>query len=105
MILYFFYLIPIYCLRFAKRVKKEGIPALLEKFSGVLATLEPFNVERIEAAPGKFSQEENVPPGDLIHALRLSTTGSPIGPGVYDCLVLLGKEKSLARIAGSLKRV
>ncbi|MFM8220323.1 MAG: hypothetical protein ACKOJF_15520 [Planctomycetaceae bacterium] len=36
--------------------------------------------------------------GDLIHALRLATTGQPVGPGVYDCLVLLGPEKTLARL-------
>jgi glutamyl-tRNA synthetase len=41
--------------------------------------------------------------GDLIHALRLATTGQPVGPGVYDCLVLLGKERSLARIATAVK--
>ena len=38
----------------------------------------------------------------LIHALRLSTTGQAVGPGVYDCLALLGKERSLARIDAAL---
>ena len=35
--------------------------------------------------------------GDMIHALRVSTTGVMIGPGVYDCLAILGREETLRR--------
>jgi glutamyl-tRNA synthetase len=40
----------------------------------------------------------------MIHALRVSTTGVQVGPGVYDCLVILGQTESLARIAAALQR-
>jgi len=90
---------------FQKRVRKEEIPALLTEFAERVRSLEPFSVESLETALMGFATEKGVSAGDLIHALRLSTTGSPVGPGVYDCLVLLGKEKSLERIAAALKRV
>jgi len=90
---------------FQKRVRKEGIPALLNEFAARIQSLDPFTVEALESALANFATEKGVSSGDLIHALRLTTTGSPVGPGVYDCLVLLGKEKSLARIEKSLKRV
>jgi glutamyl-tRNA synthetase len=90
---------------FQKRVRKEGIPALLAEFRDRLRTLEPFTVEALEAALTAFAAERGVAVGDLIHALRLSTTGSAVGPGVYDCLALLGREKSLARIEAALQRV
>jgi glutamyl-tRNA synthetase len=89
---------------FQKRVRKEGIPALLAEFRDRLRTVEPFTVEALEAALVAFSNERGVPAGDLIHALRLSTTGSAVGPGVYDCLALLGREKSLTRIEAALAR-
>ena len=40
--------------------------------------------------------------GDIIHALRVAVTGKAVGPGLYDCLALLGRETSLARIQRTL---
>ena len=51
-----------------------------------------------------MSAEKNEQPSTLIHALRLCVTGQGVGPGVYDCAALVGKEKSLARIDASLAR-
>ena len=89
---------------FEKRVKKEGVPAHLAAFRDRLATLEPFTVPVIEAALQAYSEETGEQTGTLIHALRLGTTGQAVGPSVYDCLVLLGREKTLARINIALAR-
>jgi glutamyl-tRNA synthetase len=90
---------------FDKRVRKEGVPAHLRAFRQRLETVDPFTVPALEAALQAYCAETGEQTGTLIHALRLSTTGQPVGPGVYDCLVLLGKEKSLARIDAALARV
>jgi glutamyl-tRNA synthetase len=42
--------------------------------------------------------------GDLVHAVRVAVTGKTVGPGLYDCLAILGREQSLARIARALPR-
>lgn len=89
---------------FDKRVRKEGVPAHLAAFRKRLETVEPFTVPAIEGALQGYCQETGEQTGTLIHALRLSTTGQPVGPGVYDCLALLGKQKSLARIDAALSR-
>lgn len=89
---------------FDKRVRKEGVPAHLAAFRKKLETVEPFTVPALEAALNAYCQETGEQTGTLIHALRLSTTGQPVGPGVYDCLVLLGRDKSLARIDAALAR-
>jgi len=89
---------------FQKRVLKAGIPELLGEFRQILETVEPFTLESLEAALHAFCEAKGTPQGDMIHALRLSTTGVAVGPGVYDCLVLLGREKTLERIAKSLAR-
>ncbi len=89
---------------FEKRVKKEGVPAHLAAFKKRLETVEPFTVPAIEAALHAYCQETGEQTGTLIHALRLSTTGQPVGPGVYDCLVLLGRAKSLSRIDAALQK-
>ena len=89
---------------FEKRVRKAGVPAHLAAFARRLAAVEPFSASAIEAALTAYCQETGEQTGTLIHALRLSTTGQPVGPGVYDCLALLGREKSLARIDAGLNR-
>jgi glutamyl-tRNA synthetase len=40
--------------------------------------------------------------GDVVHALRVATTGQAVGPGLYDCLAILGRETCSARIARAL---
>jgi glutamyl-tRNA synthetase len=65
--------------------------------------LEPFTVSTLEPLLAAYCEEVGLNTGDLIHSLRLATTGQPVGPGVYDCLVLLGKDRSLARIAASVQ--
>jgi len=89
---------------FDKRVRKAGVPAHLAAFAGRLATIERFEAPAIEASLTAYCQETGEQTGTLIHALRLSTTGQPVGPGVYDCLALLGREKSLARIEAAIKK-
>jgi glutamyl-tRNA synthetase len=89
---------------FDKRVRKQRVPAHLAAFRQRLAELSPFTAPVIESALAAYCQETGEQAGTLIHALRLSTTGQPVGPGVYDCLSLLGKEKSLARIDSALAR-
>jgi glutamyl-tRNA synthetase len=89
---------------FDKRVRKEGVPAHLTAFRKRLETVEPFTAPQIEAALQAYCQETGEQTGTLIHALRLSTTGQPVGPGVYDCLALLGRARSLARIDAAVKK-
>jgi glutamyl-tRNA synthetase len=90
---------------FEKRVRKVGVPAHLKAFRQRLERIEPFTLPSLEAALQAYCEETGEQTGTLIHALRLSTTGQPVGPGVYDCLVLLGREKSLSRIDAALARV
>lgn len=88
---------------FDKRVRKDGITTHLVEFSKAIEAAEPFTVPVLEQALQAYSETAGLPTGDLIHALRLATTGQPVGPGVYDCLVLLGRDKSLARIAAACR--
>lgn len=92
---------------FAKRVAKQEVPPLLADFAKQLEALAPsdWTVERLETELTEFSEQRGVSPSLLIHALRLSTTGQAVGPGLYDCLVLVGRERTLDRIATALSRI
>jgi glutamyl-tRNA synthetase len=95
----FFFRDPQYDAKAVKqRLHKERIPAALREFAEVLKGLEPFDVPTLEAKLLAFSEAKQLKGGDLNHALRVATTGVMIGPGVFECLVILGKAETLRRI-------
>ncbi len=89
---------------FAKRVAPPQSKALLTTFREVLSTVEPFEVGPLEVALKKFLDAEGIKIGDIVHTLRVAVTGKSVGPGVYDCLAILGRPACLARIDRALSR-
>jgi hypothetical protein len=41
--------------------------------------------------------------GDVVNPLRVAVTGQGVGPGLYDCLAILGRDVCRARIAKTLE--
>ena len=89
---------------FAKRVAPPQSQDLLRKLRPVLAAAEPFEVGPLEETLKQFLAEEGIKIGDIIHTLRVAITGKSVGPGVYDCLAILGREACLARIDRALAK-
>jgi glutamyl-tRNA synthetase len=89
---------------FQKRVAPETSRVLLGKLRDRLAAVEPFEVQPLEAAVQQFLTDEQIKIGDIIHTIRVATTGKSVGPGLYDCLAILGKPACLARIDRALKK-
>ncbi len=53
----------------------------------------------------EFLKAAGIKIGDIIHAIRVATTGQGVGPGLYDCLAILGQDETLRRIELSLAAV
>jgi glutamyl-tRNA synthetase len=73
------------------------LPAAVER----LAEVEPFEAERIEAALREVAEGLGLRPREAFQPIRLALTGSSVSPGLFESLELLGKDESLARLAGS----
>jgi glutamyl-tRNA synthetase len=89
---------------FEKNLSKPESRALLAKFRDALAKVEPYDVPNLEKLLHDFVASEGIKTGDIIHAVRVATTGKPVGPGLYDCLEILGKEVCLKRIDAALTK-
>jgi len=88
---------------FEKRLRKPAEAAeLLGRFRDRLAAAEPFDAETLDRLLHEFVESEQIKIGQIIHALRVAVTGKPIGPGMFDCLEILGRESCLARIDRAL---
>ncbi len=88
-----------------KRLQKQGVPEALREFNKVLADVQPFESAALEEALRVFCEGRGVKGGDMIHALRVATTGVTIGPGVFECLAILGRAETLRRIEMALRQV
>jgi glutamyl-tRNA synthetase len=100
----FFFREPQYDAKAVKqRLHKDGMSDRLREFAGVLKATEPFDVPTLEAKLQAFSEAKGIKAGDLNHALRVATTGVMIGPGVFECLTILGKDETLRRIEMALQ--
>lgn len=84
-----------------KGVVKHFTPAaaeLLENCVEHLTALEEFNLETTEAIYNKMAEETGLSLGKVIHPTRLALTGRTVSPGLFDVMILLGKEKTIARM-------
>ena len=85
-----------------QRLAKPGVRPLLEQAITVLGGIEPFAPAELEAACKGIVEAAGLKIGDLIHPIRVAITGKTVGPGLYDCLAILGREQSLARLTRAL---
>ena len=88
---------------FKKRLaNREDAVGLLGDYRNELETAEPFDAATLEQSLNAFCDSHEIGVGQIIHALRIATTGKPAGPGMFDALELLGRERVLARIDRTL---
>ncbi len=85
-----------------KRLKKDGVAKVLAGLDEVLATAEPYDLATLEKAVHHYAESNAIAMGQVVNPLRVATTGQGVGPGLYDCLVILGRESCRARIAATL---
>ena len=84
---------------FHKRiVNNENALELLHKFSSVLQTVESFNAAGIETMMQQFVEDNEIGFGQIVHPVRLATTGQPAGFGLFQTIAILGKQRCLNRI-------
>jgi glutamyl-tRNA synthetase len=86
----------------AKRLATPIARRHLEAFAARLADVEPYEPAAIEEALKATAEAAGTKVGDLVHPVRVAVTGRTVGPGLYDCLAILGRERSLTRIARAL---
>jgi len=64
-----------------------------------LSSEKDWTLEALEASTKALAEELELGLGKLAQPLRAALTGTTQSPGIFDVLVLLGREESLARIA------
>jgi glutamyl-tRNA synthetase len=89
---------------FQKTIGRNGGVEALEQARSALASAEPFDVETVEAALRRVVQERDCKPGQVFQPVRVAIAGQTVSPGIFETVVLLGREETLSRIDVALSR-
>jgi glutamyl-tRNA synthetase len=81
-----------------KRLKKDYVPEMLEAIKNILQETEPFDEATTEEEIRAFAEESGLSASKIIHPLRVALSGKSVGPGMFETIVLLGREKVLQRL-------
>jgi len=82
----------------AKRLGGPGLEGHLAALRDVLAVLPSFDEPTLETSLRQVAETRGIKAGVLIHAVRIAMTGRMVSPGLFEMLVLLGRERVLARL-------
>jgi len=88
-----------------KRWSKPGAKKILADLADILKECEPFDEETIEARCSDYVEREGINFGDLAHPARLALTGTTASPGFFETVALIGRDKSLARLAQAIRYI
>lgn len=88
-----------------KALRKEGatdrLKALGEAFSGLTEWTHPAIEAKLKETAGALG----VKVGEMVHPARVAVSGKAVGPGLYEMLELLGKDRVLSRFAKGAAQV
>ena len=82
-----------------KALRKPGALERLKSLGEALTGLADWSHVAIESRLKETANALGVKAGDLIHPARVAVSGKSVGPGLYEMLEILGKERVLARFA------
>jgi len=87
-----------------KRLLKEGALDRLAKLRDRFAMVESFCHASLEEALQRLASEMQMGAGLFIHPVRVATSGSGVGPSLYEMLEVLGRDRVLQRIDQAIER-
>ena len=81
-----------------KHLSAPGVGDHLAAVAAALHSVSPFDEPHVEAVVRSTATERGIKAGQLIHAMRVALTGRTTSPGLFEIIVLLGREATDARL-------
>ena len=81
-----------------KQFRGQATAAMLGRLRDALGGVVPFELAGIEKAVRDTAAALGVESKDVIHPVRVALTGKTVGPGLFELIAVLGRERALARL-------
>ncbi|QPJ66449.1 MAG: glutamate--tRNA ligase [Candidatus Nitrohelix vancouverensis] len=88
----------------AKLLTAEAKP-LLEQLIQNISAMETLEEATLETSLKSIVEQAGLKLGKLAQPVRVALTGQTASPGIYDVILLLGKERTLERLQAALKLI
>ncbi|WP_298985907.1 glutamate--tRNA ligase [uncultured Roseibium sp.] len=82
----------------AQKILSDEAKSILKDLHGVLTAANEWSAEPLETSVKAYAEHKELKLGKVAQPLRAALTGRGTSPGIYDVLVALGRDESLARI-------
>lgn len=90
-----------------KGLLKHWTPEIKEHFTNYtneLNNIEPWDAENLEQHLRSFAEKNGLKAGQFVHPLRLALTGQTVSPGIFEVMVVLGKNTVISRISSFISK-
>src|ERR1041385_5065761 len=81
-----------------KFLKDENVRGYLRKLADRIEAVPEFNHQSLENVVRVLAEELGVKAGVIMNACRVALTGQAVAPGLFDVMLLLGREKTIQRL-------
>jgi len=88
-----------------KKMDKESTVKALKAAQEKLQPLSSFDADSLEGVLRPLAEELNLKTGQLFSVLRVAVTGQTAAPPLFETMAVLGRERSMKRIAAALSRL
>jgi glutamyl-tRNA synthetase len=85
-----------------KWLKRDYVPGVLQVLLERFSAMQPWDSASIEAEVRGLADKENRKASELIHPVRVAATGRTEGPGLFETLELIGRERVISRLRAAL---
>jgi glutamyl-tRNA synthetase len=82
----------------AKHLSSPDLAGHVEALAVSLRTTSPFDEPHVESTVRRTAEQRSLKAGPLIHATRVALTGRTTSPGLFELIVLLGRDESVSRL-------
>ncbi len=89
----------------AKKYFNAQSAGMLNEMADALQKLEPFSAASAENLYRTASERKGLGMGELVHPTRLAVSGLSFGPGLFEMMETLGKERSLKRMRAAAEQI
>ena len=81
-----------------KRLKAQGVPELLEEVAERYEALPAFDLQSAHDVLASMGETRATGLGPMVHPVRVAVSGLTEGPGLFEMLVLLGRDRVCTRL-------
>ena len=89
-----------------KNLKKDpNLKGYLLQLADLFADHAAFNIETAEQAVRELSEKLGIKAGIIINGVRTAVTGQASGPGLFELLIAIGRERVVARLRAAAEQL